>query len=303
MTPLNRVILGRLKVPLSITAFPFNRFLTWLLCHKEEVEYVRGSLKAVTPIGLDKVPGVWRGYKAELAIADKNKINYQEASSRVEEYDDVVVRYGCVPPLKTDFPLVDASWHREQQPTQLELCKEAFAFFWNARHNLKEQMMPKLKAELAPKEPVSRSEVEKQDSFSVYPVYRIRLWIDEMPPHTRSVEYSLHPEYKGITRRADRGFDQDHPFSTYVFTHDDYWVEAKLSTGAAVQGTWLTDAIVDDDGQKALGSLAQTLRGENYKEKSQMRGWPFGIEFSGDGRKIERELERAAARAAAGISD
>ena len=62
-------------------------------------------------------------------MADENKINYQEVSSRVEEYDDVVVRYGCVSPLKTDFPLVDVSWHREKRPTQLELCKDAFDFF------------------------------------------------------------------------------------------------------------------------------------------------------------------------------
>ena len=86
-----------------------------------------------------------------------------------------------------------------------------------------------LRAELVPKKPLDPSD---------YPVYRIRLWIEGDLCHIRSVEYSLHPEYKGITRRAGRGFDQNQnrPFSTYVFTRDDYWVEAKLSTGRRCQG-------------------------------------------------------------------
>ena len=54
--------------------------------------------------------------------------------------------------------------------------------------------------------------------------YRIRLYLAPSKDleHVAWVEYALHPDDNPVIRRAIRGFDDEKPFSTWIYTWDDY---------------------------------------------------------------------------------
>jgi hypothetical protein len=202
--------------------------------------------------------GAWLGYKTYLAPCKLVDGVYrdQDPEKGDDIWDEVIVRYGGIRPLQTEFGELHKRWEGSASRITTQNLGEpgsgVAAFFERALDSLRGERDDPPKAEPAQRSggvsaawasPEMRLKASCLGEFEGlrrkidgvdFPLFRIKLWVDPpapLPPdetETRRqglraddwAEYHLHPYRNGIRRRANRGPKGD--FSLIIFTRDDY---------------------------------------------------------------------------------
>jgi hypothetical protein len=267
------------------------------------------SLRGVAPVPIGAA-GAWLGYSVYLNNCELADGRYQD-EYRGENgiWDEVIVRYGGIRPLESEF----GAWGRELhkrwegsagQGTEQDLGKPGpgvAAFFAHKLYDLRgsrdeHPLEMRLKALCLDEFKEHTRKIGKED----FPLFQIKLWVDPPAPLPRDetearthglraddwVEYHLHPYRNGIRRRANRGDKGD--FSLIIFTRDDYWVDASLRGGRRLAGDWLSKLL--ENPPKSLTDCARKL----WTGYDPDRPPPLAV-LDGDGfdREFESELTRA----------
>ena len=305
--------IGQLPSPASWETYTLNRLLVWLVCKLRLVEYrPHRSLRRVDP-KLISLAGAWRGCWAHIQpvkLVDGHYENDVSLPPEEIEFDEVVVRYGGIRPLQSEFKQWGKDLYKRWQDSDKgdawqevgEPREGVAAFFTDKLDNLKKAVQavpfPMVMKALYLGEVEGRTlEIDKDK----WPLFRIKLSIDT-PASKRSdkrkarknglrdddwVEYYLHPYRKGIRRRANRGPDE--AFSLVVFTRDDYWVDASFKGGRRLAGEWLSRLLAPQELQKLKDCAHKLWKGVYDPEKPP----PLVLLDSDVEPQFERKLERA----------
>jgi hypothetical protein len=276
--------LRQLEHVTSPESYALNRVLVWLLCTlPERVKHLQGSLHSVHPLPLNDARS-WRGYRACIwrAVAAGDRGTQREDMDIWGIWDEVIVRYGGIRPLENDF----GNWGKAVNPARklsgrCDICDEDLGIFHPCfsapldfgnlyrevdgyfRRRMSEQRrkngvikQPRLQACLMQADPNRNKTKAVKKSKAEYPkeweLHEIKIWIEDAPEGTRWVNYHLHPYRQGVQRRANAGLESK--FSLRIFTHDDYWLSAELSSGLLIKGEWLTKVLEDTQGGKSAAT-------------------------------------------------
>jgi hypothetical protein len=321
--------LGRVQHATSPESYTLNRVLGWLVERMPGRGFTwrQGSLRSVEPVLLDpKFNGVgpWPGYKVKVLPIKKLQANKDVGwSARI--WQEVIVRYGAIRPLSSEFgkwgTVVHTTWQKKAEealpPIDPGILQPAAdVYFWERINNRVRdndskndtkggETEPRLKACVVPVDRANPNKKRKttatannQDERS-WELHTIKIWVEDPPPETRWVKYNLHPYRNGIQRWANSGLDEKRKFSLRIFTHDDYWVSAELSGGRTIRG-WLTQILEDrfDEEKKALRECASNLwkNGAYWeyvkKDAPVFKDPPVFVSDSAIEAEFERQLER-----------
>jgi hypothetical protein len=308
--------IGQLPSPASLETYTLNRLLVWLVCELQLVKYrPHRSLRRVDPKDISPA-GAWLGCSAHIQQIELVDGRYKDANLKEEiEFDEVIVCYGGIRPLLSEFGPWGADLYKRWQESDKggawqkvgEPREGVAAFFTNKLDILKKAVQAEplpmvMKASYLDEVEGRTLEIDGDK----WPLFRIKLSIHPPEPIPSDkteakknglrdddwVEYHLHPYRKGIRRRANRG--PDGAFSLVVFTRDDYWVDASFKGGRRLAGGWLSGLLAPQELQcgpvrvAKLKDCAHKLWKGAYDPEKPPPLVLLDVEL-----KFERKLERA----------